>query len=181
MYIERLQGAFPNFMLAEFLRKNRILPNILNSAAFFNNSSVIFTFLFTYSLALQPCDRLTALQTPTLLYSPVTDWQPYRRRRLLCSIYCLLFPSFHLRLPKIPFNFFPTTAVFTFLFSFPPVYSQSSSYLLFRGPFLLSPTSSFPVCICIRCSIPICILWSQFIITSYSPHSVLYHRSLYPP
>jgi len=137
MYSERLQGAFPNFMLAEFLRKSRILPQILNSAAFFNNSLVTFTFIFTYSLALQPCDRPTALETPTQLC--VLPSAP------------ILSPSS----PEDPFQLVSTIAVMTFLFSFPRGYSQNYSYLLLRDPFLLCPTSKFSVCICIRYSIPI--------------------------
>ena len=97
-------------MLAEFLRKSRILPQILNSAAFFNNSLVTFTFIFTYSLALQPCDRPTALETPTQLY-------------VLPSAPILSPPC-----PEDPFQLLSPIAVLTFLFSFPPGYSQSSSF-----------------------------------------------------
>ena len=120
-------------MLAEFIRKSRILSQILNSAAFFNN--LLVTFTFTYSLSLQPCDRLTALQTPTQLY-------------LLPSA-PILSPSS----PKDPFQLLLTIAVLTFPFS-------SHRFTLKALPIFFSVVRSYSVlhptflCISVSATIP---------------------------
>lgn len=79
-------------MLAEFLRKSRILLQILNSATFFKNSLVtfIYTCLLLDSIALSEANSLGLLHC----------------RSLLSSIYYRLSPSFHLDLPNILFNIF---------------------------------------------------------------------------
>jgi hypothetical protein len=82
-------------------------------------------------------------------------------------------PIFSPSTPKDIFQFLPTIAVLTFLFYFPLAYSQSSTYHIFRGPFLFCSTSYF--------SVYLYPLQYIFPVTPYSPHSVLYHRSSYPP
>lgn len=102
-------------MLSEFLRRSRILPQILNSAAIFNNLLVTFTFIFTYSLALQLCDRHVLSSIYCLLPHPF----PFISRRSFstsCNHCCL----------ELPILLLPGLLPELFLYSFPrPVLTLS--------------------------------------------------------